>query len=443
MEYALSSDEYRQLKEILPFLLDEETGIIESLEEMPRQTDMPDIFYYKALVANTGAISNLPNELPITAGTSLNKDRAMAKAIGEAIERYCAAIYSRDNMTWGCYSELKKKAVHPAQLRLFTSEQLDSKGFTLKGFTTETPVWWTMAQQLKNGTEILIPAGFIYCPYFFDKNQGEFAICEMMSTGLASHISFQAAALNGILEVIERDNFMLTWCFKIAHPQIALDSLTDSHLNLLNAFRKQGYSIKVLHAKFETGVSTIICVMKGNNSANVPFIVSCATHLNPVHGITKCLEELALMERFCKRAMISSSFLKSTPANEKVSSLVDHIYYWLNPDRLDHANFLISSKKEVALKDLANHEQGDVQLDLKELSNRIHRCGFDLYASDITTEDIESLGLKVVRILIPDLMPLNTSHRNLALGSNRFTSFRNKMNVDSSTLINTFPHPFA
>jgi hypothetical protein len=80
-------DQYGLLKEILPSLVRADTGIIRSIEEMPRQSDMSDIFYYKAHVVNTGPLNDTIDNFQVTAGTSLIRDRAMAKAIGEGIER--------------------------------------------------------------------------------------------------------------------------------------------------------------------------------------------------------------------------------------------------------------------------------------------------------------------------------------------------------------------
>jgi ribosomal protein S12 methylthiotransferase accessory factor len=439
----LFTDEYRQLKNILPLLLDEETGIIGLLEEMPRQTDMSDIFYYKATVANTGIIGGLQDDFPVTAGTSLMRDRAIAKAVGEAIERYCSALYSTSEMIWGTYGELKSPAIHPDQCILFSREQLKSQGFVIHPFTPTTPVWWTGSINLISGHPILIPACFIYCPYQIDKAQMEVQICENMSTGLAAHLTFEAATLNGIMEVIERDNFMLTWSFKISHPRIDLNSLNDSHLNLIKQFKRVGYTINILYAVFETGIPTIISVMRGNNKGNVPLIVSCATHLDPTLGVTKSLEELALMERFCKRAMITPSSIRSEKSGKEVIGLLDHIFYWLNPKHLHHADFLTLSDCKISLQDLLSRSKGYAHSDLNEVSAHLHTFGYEIYVADITTPDIDSLGMKVVRVFIPDLMPLNKSHRHVAFGSKRFTAFREKAKVKLNTTINSIPHPFA
>ena len=53
----------------------------------------PSFFHYWALAADTGAFAEQRN-FARTGGASDDADRALAKAIGEAVERYCAAVYT-------------------------------------------------------------------------------------------------------------------------------------------------------------------------------------------------------------------------------------------------------------------------------------------------------------------------------------------------------------
>ncbi len=435
-----NSIRYKRLKDLLPILVNRETGIIKDLLELPRQADMPNLIYYKAVIGNSG-IFGLPDNFPVSGGTSTDRDKALAKAVGEAIERYCSSVYFPDEMIFGSYRELMPKALSPGLFEVFTQQQYRSKGFPCQPFTDDSRINWYSGTNMKTGSEVLLPASLVYCPYTIDRKSGEALISENISTGLAAHCSYEEAAINAILEVVERDSFMLHWLASRSPAKIDLQSLGPAHRDLLDRFRKYGYEITLLNTTPATGIPTVIGVMRGRYSGTVPFLVAASTHLDPSEAITKCLEEFALIERYAKRVMLTADQWDPGDDFELVNQLMDHVRLWLDPEVIPAADFLTASGGSVrldALKAIGGIDPGE---SLADLLDRIHQEGYEVYMADVTTEDIRPLGLYVLRAVIPGYIPLNKSYQCRPLGNKRLLAYLQQQDIDPK--INPYPHPFA
>lgn len=436
----MNSHRYQRLSDLIPFLVDEEVGIIGQIISLPRQADMPDFFYYKATVANTEVFGGTEN-WPVSGGTALDRDRALAKAVGEAVERYSSGIYHYDELRLDIAGNKSFPTVAPADFTGFSKDEFQNAGFPLKEFNADSLLRWSKAVDLQSGAETFVPASMVYCPYVPDLASGEWPIAETISTGLAAHVSYETAALNGLLEVVERDSFMLYWlCGKPAN-QISAESLMPDHLEMLDRFAKVGYNIKLIDIRSDSGIPTFLGIMNGAFKGSVPFSISAATHLDPSVGILKCLEELALIERYSKRVMLTLSKNNVYPEDESVHRLMDHIGYWLNPKVLAAQAWLFEPCGFISLADIPSLSTGSAASDLEYAVRRVADTGHQTLVADITTDDLEPFGIKVIRAIVPGFLPLNKRHDCRPLDSQRLQRFLKK-HGDESTL-NPLPHPFA
>jgi ribosomal protein S12 methylthiotransferase accessory factor len=72
--------------------------------------------------------------------------------------------------------------------------------------------------------------------------------------------------------------------------------------------------------------------------------------------------------------------------------------------------------------------------------------GLDVIAVDLTTPDIDDVGFKVVRAVIPGLQPLDIDHRHRHLGGRRLAEVPWRMGLANAPVgedaFNPHPHPF-
>jgi len=435
-------DPYSKLKGILPYLVDEEHGIIRQISELIPQPDMPKVFFYKAILSNAG-INGPKGSFPVSGGTSLNRDRALTKAVGEAVERYCSGIYFPDQIHYSEFNKIKAQSVPIQELKYFQNGQSAVKGFPLTKLSASTRIGWTKVTRFITGDEKLFPAALVFCPYYINRKENEEAVFENISTGLAAHMTKVNATVNGLLEVIERDFFISTWLLGISHPVLDSSSLTEEHLELISRFDKAGYGVNLVVNIHSSGIPGVIAVMKGRNKSRVPIMVAAATHSNPANAVTKCLEELALIERFAKRKLIGKADVFSRMGKRNVSGLIDHVDYWLNPGMQSKMDFLCSSSEKIQLNQLSANWPENQTLFLDQLIDRIEKKGYTVYVSDLTQADAKSLGMHAVRVVVPGYLPLNKSYMCRPLNSPRLKKVSFGFPIKKMSSINDEPHPFA
>ena len=155
----------------LEYLIDPRVGIIESLEEVPRQAGAPALFYFFAKCCDTRGFCRQPN-FSDTGGASADREVAMGKAIGEAVERYCSAIFDMEELPLSSYSSAAFSCLAPKEFALYSKEQYESQGFPFVPFENETMVRWAPARDLVTGESRYVPASMVYVPYFYDQEHG-------------------------------------------------------------------------------------------------------------------------------------------------------------------------------------------------------------------------------------------------------------------------------
>jgi ribosomal protein S12 methylthiotransferase accessory factor len=83
------------------------------------------------------------------------------------------------------------------------------------------------------------------------------------------------------------------------------------------------------------------------------------------------------------------------------------------------------------------------QLDF--LVKRLHSLGMDCIALDLTTDELRDVGLWVVRVVTPELVPMSAVYRARFLGYRRIYDYPEKAGFGKLTEadINPAPQPFA
>src|SRR5581483_4628354 len=110
------------LAQALDSLLDEHVGVIETVTEMPMPAGAPRYFHYWAYGANTSAFSYQGNSRD-GGGAAATREGAVAKAVGEVVERYCSAIFDQDELAFETAGQASFPCVAPEEFALYTDVQ--------------------------------------------------------------------------------------------------------------------------------------------------------------------------------------------------------------------------------------------------------------------------------------------------------------------------------
>lgn len=433
------------ITDLLGPLIDNRMGVIRSLREIRRSAGAPDFVCMSAETCKIDGQSALLEEGRLYGtGVSTDRERAVAKAVGEAVERYCAVAYLPEAHPLARSASAPFRCVEPDTFALYSAEQYAEPAFPFSPFTRETQIRWAEAVDLISGEKCSVPTNFVYLSYGKEDNLREPRLAPLMSTGLACHTDRALATISGICEVIERDAIAIVWQAKLSRPQVRLDSLSDPNRCLLHRLQRPGATIVLLDFTLDHGIPVVFATMRSEVRTAPALVVAAGCSLDPEQAVQKSLEELAQIISFAQRERQSKLF---TPgANwEHVNDPKSHAAVYYARDNLRAAEFLFSSPKRIDFQILANHSTGDSESDLGRLLDCIASTRHTVLLADVTTEDIHSLGLHVVRAIIPGFQPLFMGHRFRALGGIRLWTLQQKYGTADRGLKrdNPYPHPFA
>ena len=442
----MPSDTLRRprLAELATDLIDDQVGIVQLAGAAPPEPGAPSFFHYWALAADTGAFVAQHN-FARGGGAADEPDRALAKAVGEAVERYCAAVYSTDELPLRPADEAGFAVVDPAAFALNSAAQYAEPGFALAPFDAEALVRWRRAVDALSGETQYVPAAMVYVPYFYEPARGERPIAQPISTGLSCHTSFHEAAVSSLAEVVERDAFTIVWQARIAPPRIPVNTLPPPLARLHRRFAAAGFEVTLFDITLDNRIPTVLAVSRHPSPECAALVVAASASLDPARATRSALEELAHTGKYCQEIVRELPRLEPGDTRRTVVDPETHLNYWCDHGNAAGAEFLFASDKEVAYDALDDAATGNAVDDLRELSARVAATGHRPLLCELTTPDVAELGLAVVRAVVPGYHPLVSGHRYRALGGRRLWEVPQRLGypgIDPQGGDNPLPHPY-
>lgn len=422
-------------------LVDRRTGIVREISELRIDDDDPPFVHYLSYACDTEAFGFLPN-FGNNGGVGASAPAAIAKALGEAVERYCAAMFAYDDLTWSSHRELREPATAPDTFALYRSSQYETAGFPWQRFEADSRVAWVRGRSLVSGEPVLVPACFVHVPYHYQRDRGDTPISQPISTGLACGSSWADATLSALCEVVERDAFTIMWQARQQLPRISVDGLPEQLQELVSRYHSVGLQVHLVDLTTDVACPTVLSVAEGFSPASPAVAVAAASHPDAVVAARKSLEELAHTRKFAAQVM---NFLPPVPVDvagghPAVDGQRAHLRFYCPQDAKPAASFAWTSEAEVALDDLRTTPHRS----LDELVAQVAATGEDVVVCDLTSPDVAELGLSVVRVVVPGFHPLQMGHANRCLGGHRLAALPVARGaVDwSPDHDNPYPHPF-
>jgi ribosomal protein S12 methylthiotransferase accessory factor len=421
-------------------LVDPRVGVVRKVSPLRTDDDEPRFFHYLSTACDTGRFTYLSN-FNNTGGVSVDRRGAIAKALGEAIERYCSAIFDYRDLTLGPYDELDGAATPPERFALHSAEQYAQEGFPWRPFTRSSPVCWTRGASLVSGEPVLAPACMVYVPFHFLSSRPDTPICQPISTGLACGSGWEQAVLSGLCEAVERDAFTLTWQARCSWPHVARESWTDAIEDRVRRYEDVGLRVEMMEITTDVAVPVILTVALGDSPTSPAVAVAAACDPSPEVAAIKSLEELAHTRKFARQLHQCTPPVPVDVAggHPEVVDQKTHLRFYCEQEAKEHAGFMWASRQERPLGD-----EPPVR-SLEGAVAAVAAAGLEPVVVDLTTPDVATLGLTVVRVVVPGLNPLFMGHRNRALGGERLRTVPQLLGhrgLAPGEPDNPYPHPF-
>ncbi len=427
-------------------LVSDRSGILSKVDFEELFPGEPQVFFSHSEPADVSAFCGM-KALNYGDAASVDPDRAIMKAIGESVERYCSGHYDKEALLFSTYEELSGDAVDPRSFALFSARQYARAGFPFTPLTSQTPVRWARGFSLRDETPRHVPAAFVYVPYLFDKPK-EPAFFNPISTGLACGTTLAAALYKSILEAIERDFFMIVWKNRLPMPRLDPWSSRDPFVQrLLNVLEPVPLRCEANYLALDMDVAVISVMLKTRLDVAPRTVMGIGADLDPDRALIQALEEAYLTFLGMNRYARLKDDFKPDPDFANITTPTLHaLAHAVSPALRGTTDFLNSSKTRLSVPELKSEATGSRVADVKKLVRMLDARGLDVVSFDLTTEDIDDAGFKVVRSVIPGLQPLDNHHARRYLGGRRLYDVPVRCGFLPEPLkeedLNPCPHPF-
>jgi ribosomal protein S12 methylthiotransferase accessory factor len=428
-------------------LLSARAGVIRQVEFLEMGAEDPAVYWAYSLPGNVMGMMGQPAANRGMA-TSVDANRAAMKAMGESIERYCAALYDEDTLRLATYEELSEAATPPQDFALFSARQYEQPDFPFVPLTPTTPLRWAQGISLVHNRPTWVPAAFVYVPYIYDRPR-EQDYRKSISTGLACATNRAAGIYKGICEAIERDAFMIVWQNQLRRSHIDLGSVQDPYLRrLIEAMDGTMVRAHAIVLTLDIPVHVILVVFT-SESDSIPYtVIGMGSDLSPRHALTLAFEEAYLgLTAMRRHAALPSTVYHPDPNFDNIADLDSHgLAHAVDPRLRPAVDFLLQPAEVIALDDLADSSSRSALGNVRTVVGDLAERGFDVISFDLTTPDIDEAGFKVMRTVVPGLHPLDDDHTHQHRGGRRLYDVPWRMGLTNQRTtedeLNPFPHPF-
>lgn len=420
-------------------------GLIKEIKESPKFPDEPFVHIVSAIGANSGGAD------------FFSREKSYWKALGETVERYLwrnSDFFYRQTLEKKSYSEIKNEAVDIFELAGFLNEQ--KKNIDVLKFDEKTVFGWIPARSIASGKKIWCPAQLASSKYFREnvktaegENRNEPMLRWSVTTGIATGQSLEEALAKGILEVVERDAFMISYLNKLSPPIADLDNLAEQDSDLekiLKNFRRYNLEAHLLQLPTDFPTHAYLAIVIDRTGLGPALSAGASADFD----LKTCLLD-GLSEALNVRLTLKKSFREETGPSEKL----DHrgrLLWWAKGENIPKIDFFLRGKKvklDLEKEKSIFSEHGEKssrrkyyaeKLDL--LKKYLREKNYEAVYAELTDPDIRKLGFRSVQVVVPELQPMHLYESIPYFGGKRLKEIPQKFGYKPAEELNIVPHPF-
>ncbi|MGQ4267049.1 YcaO-like family protein [Nocardiopsis changdeensis] len=389
------------------------------------------------------------------AGRDISAVVAARAALGEAFERYGLRDLDGTRTRAASAAALAARGenfVRPAELAPVDDPDVAPGPLTLvPPPPDDTEIRWLASVDLVTGEEVLVPAQ--YC-IFVDHSCGdadcptcaggtdEGSWCVATSSGTAAGPSPAAACLSGLLELIERDAFMLMWYHRLRFPHLDLDPYSRLGRRVRGLFGAPRIDVRFIDLTGVHDVPVVIAVARGRLHGREVYAVGGGSAPDTATAVWKAARESAGLYALARRDVAEGV---AALREEEVVSLSDHLRYYTNPEHHHELDFLFEERGTSPVPARETAPGRPAADELRRLTRLLRERGIRAYAVDLMPGDVP-LDLHSYKVVSPELIPLDSLHKYRHLNRGRLFDepARHGWSPDRPALadLNHAPHPF-
>ncbi|WP_240414842.1 TOMM precursor leader peptide-binding protein [Paenibacillus periandrae] len=387
----------------------------------------------------------------VTAGRTHSYAISTLTAILEGLERYCSqAPRGKRTVIRDAYSNLAEQAINPIAVGVYTDEQYEQEDFPFQAFHPNHPIDWVWGYSFMQKRPILVPELLAYYSVLY----GDGYVNEA-SNGCALGSSLEEAILYGILEVVERDSFLMTWYAQLPVPRLDAYSADSKELRLMiDRLRAvAGYEVHLFNITMENGIPSVWALAKNSRSTGANLVCAAGAHLDPIRAAISAIHELAGMIGSINMKLEANreTYLNMLEDSSLVRHMEDHCVLYGLPQAEQRLHFLLDNHQPLqtfaeAFKQTTS-QHTDLTEDLKDILMVFKSLKLDVIVVNQTTPETLRNDLHGVKVIIPGMLPMTFGHNLTRLsGLERVLRIPAELGYVKQPLtleqLNPYPHPF-
>ena len=361
---------------------------------------------------------------------------AELSALGEAYERYCVNIISLNEIFTGSADALQNEglsAVNPTDFVLFTDEQISAFEGKFERFDNDTVTTWIKGQNF-HGEQRLVPVSMVFVNHRRLKKFGEYPLPSINApayAGVSAGKTITSACINALQEIMERHATMCWWHNPPNNPGLSLPR-SGPVADLIAEFENKGNRVSIvgIENRFQIPIyaatvlnldSGIVNTGFGCRPTNQAAIFKALTEactlqagsfdlLNPRGELFKAIERGELWEGIVKPWRADRRYLDYySPDFSIMNDLMLQQQVYLDQRLLPRVQSWLfpTAKRNTLYPD--THFKSDID-ELNHYLSLLEDMHLEPIMVDITSPDVRSVRISVVRVIVPGLVP------NFAIG---------------------------
>ncbi|MFI9639335.1 TOMM precursor leader peptide-binding protein [Micromonospora sp. NPDC051925] len=327
----------------------------------------------------------------------------------EGLERYAGTHHRRPvEPLVAPYADVADRALDPTSCGGYAEETYDTDPLVQR-FDPDQPIPWVWGRSIRHDAPVLVPRRL--CFYSTGASGDNFVLSS--SNGCATGSCLEEAILFGLLELIERDAFLLGWYGRERLRRIDLDSCASAAIRtMVDRGTLAGYEVLAFDNRTDLSVPVVTTLAVRHDGGPGLLAFAAGAHLAPEQAVAAALSEtLSYIPLKAGRTRQRWRELNAMAEDYSlVQTVHDHADLFGLPTMREHAGDYLADRPTESMTELYGRPRPptrDLREDLQAVLDELYAKGYDVIVVDQTTPEQFAMGLRTVCTIVPGLLPID------------------------------------